>query len=119
MRFAVLSSSLLSGGVRSLLDLLLLDLGGGDLNFVSEREDVLDIEGEGVLDLLRLRAALPSGDGDLEDLLYALERLSRERSRDGMVIRVSGTCGGGWRQYQGDGKANPLASIRSCDPANG
>lgn len=69
-----LSSSLLTDGERPLLDFLLLDLGGGDLELDNEREEVLGIEAERVDDLLRLSAAAPSsGDGDLEEALCPLE----------------------------------------------
>jgi len=64
--FLSLSSALLSDSERSLLDLLLLDLGGGDRDRDSERVDVLAMEGERLDDLLRFKSTPASGDGDLE-----------------------------------------------------
>lgn len=82
---SVLPSSLLTDSERSLLDLRLLDLGGGDLERDGERDEVLGTETERVGDLFRLRAATPaSGEGDLEEKLLASEMLLVERSREGM-----------------------------------
>lgn len=90
LTLALEPSSLLEDAERSLLDLLLLDLGGGDLDRDEERDEVLGIEAERVAGRFRLRAASTSGDGDLEGSLMMLERLSVERSRDG-IMRVQAT----------------------------
>ena len=95
--WAALPSLLLVEGDRPLLDLLLLDLGGGDLDLDLERErdEVLDIEAEREGDLLRLSAAvLPSGDGDLDASLRPLERLLGERSREEDMVpdHAQGGC---------------------------
>ncbi len=51
----------------SSLDLLRLDLGGGDLDLDNEREELLEIEcdRDRLVVRLRLSAALASGEGDL------------------------------------------------------
>lgn len=82
--FASSLSSSLRERERSRLDFLLLDLGGGDLDRDNERDEVLAVEGERLEGRLRLSAAPAapaSGEGDLE----SAERLSGERSLDGML----------------------------------
>lgn len=64
-------SSLFDDCERSLLDLLLLlDLGGGDLDLEGERDEVLREETDRVGDLLRLCAVTPASGG--EDLVESL-----------------------------------------------
>lgn len=43
------------------------------------------VEGERLVDRFRFNAAPGSGDGDLDETLWPLDRLSGERSRDGML----------------------------------
>ncbi len=86
------SSSLLNEGERPLDDFLLRDLGGGDRDLDTERDDpVLAADGERLMGLLRLSAAASSGEADLVLLLLllALERPSSERSREGIAPKGS------------------------------
>lgn len=81
-----LSSPLLNEGERSLLDFLLLDLGGGDLDREREGEEELaTVDSERLVHLFRFRAAPGSGEGDLDGSLSLPERLSGERFRDGIL----------------------------------
>lgn len=95
LSFLASSSSLLSENARPRLDLLRLDLGGGDLDLDNEREELLEIEcdRDRLVVRLRLSAALASGEGDLDTSLLALEPLMGERSRDGIpgyYVRLAG-----------------------------